>query len=104
MALRELSLEERAAAREKALRARQERANLKEAFARGDIGLDELFARADEDPAIGRLRTVDLLQAMPGVGEVRAHRIMEACEISPVRRLKGLGRRQREALIAYIGR
>nr|WP_313958946.1 integration host factor, actinobacterial type [Streptomyces incarnatus] len=50
------------------------------------------------------MRTVDLLQAMPGVGEVRAHRIMEACEISPVRRLKGLGRRQREALIAYIGR
>ncbi|MDO5633639.1 MAG: integration host factor, actinobacterial type [Micrococcus sp.] len=104
MALRELSVEERAEARAKALRARQQRAELKEAFARGEVSLAELFEVADRDPAIGRLRTVDLLLSLPGVGEVRAQRIMEACGISPVRRLKGLGRRQREALIAYIGR
>ena len=64
----------------------------------------EVLDRADEDPAIGRLRTVDLIQSLPGVGEVRAQRVMEVCGISPVRRLKGVGRRQREALIAYIGR
>ncbi|MCG7421242.1 MULTISPECIES: integration host factor, actinobacterial type [Micrococcus] len=104
MALRQLSVEERAEARAKALRARQERATLKTSFANRDLSLQEVFARADVDPAIGRLRTVDLLQAMPGVGEVRASAVMEACEISPARRLKGLGRRQREALIAYIGR
>ena len=104
MALRELSMAERAEARSKALQARQERAALKAAFAAGELSLAQVFDRADTDPAIGRLRTVDLLQALPGVGEVRAAAIMQACEISPVRRLKGVGRRQREALVAYIGR
>ncbi|MDY6055459.1 integration host factor, actinobacterial type [Micrococcus sp.] len=104
MALRQLSVEERAQARSKALQARQERAALKSAFAAGELSLADVLARADEDPAIGRMRTVDLLQALPGIGEVRAQSIMTACEISPARRLKGLGRRQREALIAYIGR
>ncbi|MGJ5590566.1 integration host factor, actinobacterial type [Micrococcus lylae] len=104
MALRELSVEERAEARQKALRARQQRAELKSDFAAGRVSLQEVFARADEDPAVGRLRTVDLIQALPGVGEIRARRVMEVCGISPVRRLKGVGRRQREALIAYIGR
>jgi len=47
---------------------------------------------------------VDLLQTLQGVGEVRAAKIMESCGISPNRRLRGLGRRQREALSAYIGR
>lgn len=104
MALRQLSTEERAQARAKALRARQERAEVKSAFAAGEVSLGEVLDRADRDPAIGRLRTVDLLQALPGVGAVRATAVMASCEISPARRLKGLGRRQREALIAYIGR
>ncbi|MDO4239679.1 integration host factor, actinobacterial type [Micrococcus sp.] len=104
MALRQLSTEERAEARAKALQARQERAAVKAAFSAGELSLEDVLARADEDPAVGRLRTVDLLQALPGVGEVRATAVMTACEISPARRLKGLGRRQREALIAYIGR
>lgn len=104
MALRELSLEERAQARQKALDARQRRAELKQLFAAGRLGLQEVFVQADADPAVGRLRTVDLLQSLPGVGEVRARRIMERCGISPARRLKGVGRRQREALAACLGR
>lgn len=104
MALRQLSIEERAEARAKALRARQERAALKAAFAAGELTLESVLDRAESDAAIGRLRTMDLLQALPGVGDVRAAAVMDACEISHARRLKGLGRRQREALIAYIGR
>lgn len=104
MALRQLSVEERAEARSKALAARQERAALKADFAAGQVSLAEVFSRGDAEDAIGRLRTVDLLQALPGVGEVRAREAMAGCGISPRRRLRGLGRRQREALIAYIGR
>lgn len=104
MALRQLSVEERAEARSKALAARQERAALKADFAAGQVSLAEVFSRADAEDAISRLRTVDLLQALPGVGEVRARAAMAGCGISPRRRLRGLGRRQREALIAYIGR
>ncbi|HRO30161.1 MULTISPECIES: integration host factor, actinobacterial type [Micrococcaceae] len=104
MALKELTSEEREAARSKALQARTARADLKESFRAGKTTLQSVFETADVDDAIGRMRTVDLLQTLQGVGEVRAAKIMETCGISPNRRLRGLGRRQREALIAYIGR
>lgn len=104
MALRELSTQERAAARSKALTARQDRAALKADFAADRLSLAGVFTRADAEEAIGRLRTVDLLLALPGVGQVRAQEVMTVCGISPRRRLRGLGRRQRQALIAYIGR
>ena len=104
MALRQLSVQERTEARTKALEARQDRAALKADFAAGLVSLADVFARADGEDAIGRMRTVDLLLALPGVGEVRAQEAMAGCGISPRRRLRGLGRRQREALIAYIGR
>ena len=70
MALRQLSVQERAEARRKALQARQARAELKAAFAAGAVGLADVFARADTEDAVARLRTVDLLLALPGVGEV----------------------------------
>ena len=40
---------------------------------------------------------------MPGVGKVRAQRIMERLEISPSRRVRGLGSKQREALGKEFG-
>jgi ribosomal protein S13 len=40
---------------------------------------------------------------MPGVGKVRAQRIMERLEISPSRRVRGLGSKQREALVKEFG-
>lgn len=104
MALKDLTPQERAAARAKALEARGARAELKERFRRQEIGLADVFSAADDDPAIARLRTLDLLQTLHGVGEVRATAILDATGISRARRLGGLGRRQREALIAYIGR
>ena len=39
-----------------------------------------------------------LLQAMPGVGKVRAKQIMERLGIADNRRISGLGTNQREAL------
>lgn len=100
MALRQLSVQERAEARRKALQARQARAELKAAFAAGEVGLADIFARADADDAVARLRTVDLLLALPGVGEVRAREAMAGCGISPRRRLGGLGRRRPHRIAA----
>ncbi|MEH0059208.1 MULTISPECIES: integration host factor, actinobacterial type [Auritidibacter] len=101
MVLEQLSPAERQAAREKALEARTARAELKAAFANGAITLEDVFSIADLDDAIGRMRCIDLLTALRSVGEVRATTVMEACVISPKRRLRGLGRRQREKLIAW---
>lgn len=41
-----------------------------------------------------------LLEALPKVGKVKAQEIMTELEIAPTRRLRGLGDRQRKALLA----
>ena len=40
-----------------------------------------------------------LLEALPKVGKVKAQEIMTELEIAPTRRLRGLGDRQRKALL-----
>jgi hypothetical protein len=52
----------------------------------------------DHGQAIGKMRVAALLEAVPGIGKVRAAAIMERLEISPSRRIRGLGAKQRAAL------
>lgn len=104
MVLKDLTPEERQAARQKALEARTTRAKIKSDFADGKLSLAEVFERADEHEAVARMRTIDLLTSLKGIGEIRAQSLMEQCEISLNRRLRGLGHRQRTALIEALGR
>lgn len=104
MVLKDLTPEERQAARQKALDARTTRAKIKSEFSDGKLSLEQVFKRADEDEAVARMRTIDLLTSLKGIGEIRAQGIMEQCEISLNRRLRGLGHRQRNALVEVLGR
>jgi len=45
-----------------------------------------------------------VLEALPGVGKVRARKIMERLDISASRRVKGLGPKQRESLLAEFAK
>ena len=100
MALPPLTPEERAAALEKAARARKERAEVKNRLKRGATSLSDVIKEGTTDDVIGKMKVSALLEAMPGVGKVRAAQIMERLEIAPSRRLRGLGDRQRKALLA----
>ncbi|MGI9003426.1 MAG: integration host factor, actinobacterial type [Pseudonocardia sp.] len=103
MALPQLTEEQRAAALEKAAAARRARAELKERLKRGGTTLSEVLTQSDTDEILGKMKVSALLEAMPGVGKVRAAQIMERLEIAPSRRLRGLGDRQRKALLADFG-
>ncbi|HEU0132855.1 MAG TPA: integration host factor, actinobacterial type [Mycobacteriales bacterium] len=98
MALPPLTPEQRAAALEKAAQARRVRAELKDRLKHSATTLREILDAGETDEAIGKLKVVALLESMPGVGKVRAQRIMEKLEISPSRRVRGLGAKQRSAL------
>ena len=100
MALPQLTEEQRAAALEKAAAARRARAELKDRLKRGGTTLGEVLKQSDSDEVLGKMKVSALLEAMPGVGKVRAAQIMERLEIAPSRRLRGLGDRQRKALLA----
>ena len=99
VALPQLTEEQRAAALEKAAAARRARAELKERLKRGGTNLKDVLAAADSDEVLGKMKVAALLEALPGVGKVRAQQIMERLEIAPSRRLRGLGERQRKALL-----
>ena len=99
MALPSLTPEQRAAALEKAAAARKARAELKVRLKSSGTRLDDVLADGASDDVIGKMKVVAVLEAMPGVGKVRAQKIMERLEISPSRRLRGLGAKQREALV-----
>ncbi|MDP8971062.1 MAG: integration host factor [Actinomycetota bacterium] len=99
MPLPELDAEARRQALEKAAEARRQRAELKQQLKSGEIDFAEVLERADSDEVIGKTRVSALLEALPKVGKVRARKLMERLDISPSRRIRGLGANQREKLI-----
>lgn len=96
MAVPKLTDEQRAAALEKALVARQARKGVKDAVASGELGVGDVLAMEDE--AIKRMKVLDLAKALPGVGGKRAAALLERCGIAESRRVGGLGARQAKAL------
>lgn len=98
MPLPSLSPEQRAAALQKAAEARRARAELKARLKNSGASLADVLASGETDDVIGKMRVAAVLEAMPGVGKVRAQRIMEKLGISPTRRVRGLGAHQRAAL------
>lgn len=95
----QLSPDQRQAALEKAAAARRQRAELKEKLKMGSTSLRELLDSAEHDDVVGKMKVVTVLESLPGVGKVRARRLMEQLNISDTRRVRGLGSQQREALL-----
>lgn len=103
MALPKLTDEQRKQALAKAAEARKARAELKENLKRGGTNLKEVLDQAQTDEIIGKTKVSALLEALPKVGKVKAKEIMEELEIAQTRRLRGLGDRQRRALLERFG-
>jgi guanylate kinase len=94
-----LTPDERAQALAKAKESRQVRAALKLRIKSGELSIADVFSIAKDDEAIAKMRVLELIESMSGVGKIRAKSILERLEISLTRRIQGLGRHQREALL-----
>lgn len=103
MALPPLTPEQRAAALEKAAAARATRAAVKNRLKYGQTTLSAVVEEARTDDAIGKLKVSALLEALPGVGKVKASAIMAQIGISESRRVRGLGPHQIDALVERFG-
>jgi hypothetical protein len=102
MALRPLSASERTDALNKAAAARATRAAAKESLKNGERSASQIIDSAMEDEAMARMKVSELLEALPGIGKVRAAGIMKQLGIAASRRLRGLGVHQRRALVDFI--
>lgn len=98
-----LSDEQRRQALEKAAEARRKRAELKEQLKSGRLSLRDLLERSTDD-IVGKMKVSTVLESLPGVGRVRARKLMEKLDISDSRRIRGLGQKQRENLLAEFSR
>lgn len=99
MPLPTLTEEQRREALIKAAEARKKRAEVKEKLKSGQLSLKDLLDRRESE-TIGKMRVSSVLESMPGVGKVRARKLMERLDISASRRVRGLGAKQKEALLA----
>lgn len=81
---------------ELAMKARHARAELKRQLKAGQVTL----ADALDDERAQRMYVRQLLASLPGIAQSRAEEIMRRLGIASERRVHGLGKRQRSALIA----
>ena len=89
-----LTAEERAAALLKASQSRKRRADIKSKIKSGEFSIDTVLEIAANEDAVAKMRVRELLEALSGVGKIRASALMERLNISPTRRIAGLGRHQ----------
>ncbi|WP_296009292.1 integration host factor, actinobacterial type [uncultured Adlercreutzia sp.] len=103
MAIPQLSPEDRAAALEKAKAARIKRAEVREELKTGKLTVAQVLDMR-EDPVVGRMKISTLIETLPGYGKAKAERIMRELQIAESRRIRGIGERQREALLARLNK
>lgn len=72
---------------------------MKAALKSGETDLAAVLKKAGKDEALAKMRVLDLLRSLPGVGDRRAEAAMEEVGIATSRRIKGLGVHQRTALL-----
>ena len=97
-----LSPDQRQAALEKAAAARRLRAELKEKLKMGSLSLKELLDQAQRDEVVAKMKVVAVLESLPGLGKVKARRLMADVGISEARRIQGLGDNQRKKLFEKL--
>jgi hypothetical protein len=103
VALPPLTPEQRASALEKAAIVRRERAVVKNRLKHSGASLSEVLKEGRENDVVGKMKVTAVLEALPGVGKVRARKIMEEIGISESRRVRGLGAQQLAALEREFG-
>ena len=103
MALPPLTPEQRQAALDKAAASRRERAAVKNRLKHSGASLSDVLKEGEANEIVGKMKVSALLEALPGVGKVRARQIMERIGIAETRRVRGLGANQVAALEREFG-
>jgi outer membrane protein TolC len=103
MPLPTLTDQQRKEALVKAAEARKRRAELKAQLKAERVSLREVLGRQG-DEVVGKMKVSSVLESLPGVGKVRARKIMERLDISASRRVRGLGAKQKDALLSEFAK
>lgn len=100
MALPQLSKEDREKALAKAAAARRARAEVKAELKKGGLDLPTVVEAAEDDEVLSKMKVIQLIRALPSYGPAKAAAVMADLDIAESRSIRGLGKNQREALLA----
>jgi len=98
----QLTPEERARALAQAKAARQRRAAIKSQVKDGSLSIHQVIELARTDEVIAKMRVLELVESISGVGKIRGKALLERLEISLTRRIQGLGKHQMNELISQF--
>ncbi len=98
-----LSEEARNAALAKAAEARRVRAEIKERLKMRSITFPEVLELAKTDETVAKTKVLVILESLPGLGKVKARKVLETVGIAETRRLQGLGEQQKIKLLDLLG-
>ncbi len=79
---------------------RRRRADVKAKLKMRTISLSDLFEQAETDEVVAGTKVLAVLESLPGMGKVRARKVMDEIGIADSRRIRGLGDQQRASLLA----
>ena len=103
--LLKLTPEQRHLAQMKAAEARTAKGEVLKQIRSGELSLADLLSPdAADNERIQRLAVATALRALPGVNPSRVPELLTQLKIDERRRIRGLGVRQREALLNWRGR
>ncbi|KIZ15742.1 integration host factor, actinobacterial type [Streptomyces natalensis] len=102
MALPTMTPEQRSAALAKAAAVRKARSELLEQVRKGRMSMAEVLKRADKEDLVKKTKIAAVIKVLPGIGPVKAAKLMDEAEIPADRRIGGLNSRQRAALLEAL--
>ncbi len=101
MTIPQLTQDQRNEALKKAQEMRSLRTQLRNQLKAGKISVEEVLNDMESEVS-GKMRVKYMLESLPQVGKITAAKIMEEVGIDEVRRIQGLGARQRADLLARL--
>jgi len=78
------------------------REELEESIAAGRLDLEAIFVACERDPVVADTKILGLIEALPGVGKVKARRALDASDIGLAHLVGGLSKTQRAALVSHL--
>jgi len=75
---------------------------LKQQLRLGSLTFRELLAKAKDDEVAAKIKVLAVLESLPGLGKVKARRVLDEAGVSDTRRVQGLGQHQKEKLLDLL--
>ena len=75
---------------------------MKQQLRLGSLTFRELLAKASTDEVAAKIKVLAVLESLPGLGKVKARRVLDEAGVSDTRRVQGLGEHQKTKLLGLL--